>query len=246
MVMQEKDASGSLRHGLNNNIELKNYNRWIYDNISSGVGKKVLEIGSGMGAMIDFAAGKGRKITGVDIDSYFLKFTKRKYADNRNIKIVRSDCMSLGRKFKKGSFDSVIISNVLEHIKDDGRAVRIINSMLSSGGKVAVFVPAFQLLYGVLDKNVGHYRRYSRKTLRKVLETGGFEIEKIYYMNFVGFFGWYLNSKLLGRGLTPENQSAFFDKFIVPVERWVEKLIKPPFGQSIVAVAVKKYGNKAA
>jgi len=240
MGIKEEKEKNALRHGLNNNIELKNYNRWIYENIRDALGKRVLEIGCGMGAMIDFAAARGRKITGVDIDDYFLKYSKLKYAKNEDIRIIKSDCMVLDRKFKKESFDTVMITNVLEHLKYQEKAVRIMNKLLSTGGRLAVFVPAFQCIYGKLDKNVGHYRRYTKITLRRVLEQSGFEIEKIHYMNFIGFFGWYFNSELLGRGLTPVRQSLFFDKYIVPAEKMIEKIIKPPIGQSIVAIAVKK------
>jgi len=238
MDIKDKKTEDALHHGLDNNIELKNYNRWIYENMQEAVGKKVMEIGCGMGAMIDFAAAKGRKITGVDIDDYFVEYSRNKYKDDSDIKIVKSDCMALDGKFKKGSFDSIIIINVLEHIEFEDKALRIMNNMLFKGGKLAVFVPAFRSIYGRLDKSVGHYRRYTKETLRKVLEHNGFEIEKIYYMNFIGFFGWYFNAKLFER--MPEKQSVFFDKYIVPVEKIIEKLIKPPIGQSIVAIAVKK------
>jgi ubiquinone/menaquinone biosynthesis C-methylase UbiE len=235
-----KEENNALRHGLNIDIELKNYNRWIYENIREALGKRILEIGCGIGAMIDLASARGRKITGVDIDEHFLTRSKLKYAKNADIKIIKSDCMDLDRKFKKGSFDTVTIINVLEHIKRQEKAVRIMNKLLSAGGKLTVFVPAFQCIFGKLDKDLGHYRRYTKTTLRKVLEQNGFEIEKMHYMNFIGFFGWYFNSKLLGRGLTPVRQSLFFDKYIVPAEKMIEKIIKPPIGQSIIAIAVKK------
>lgn len=243
MASKAKQKGNALYHGLKIDNQLKNYNRWIYENIKEAIGNNILEIGSGMGSLIDFVIAKGRKITGAEIDDKFFKYSREKYAKNSDVKIVKSDSLELEKKFKKGSFDTVTILNTLEHIKDDFKAVKIIYNLLDKGGKLAVFVPAFQCIYGKLDENVGHYRRYTKATLRKVLEENNFEIKKIYYMNFIGFFGWYFNAKFLKRGYTPELQSSFFDNFFVPLEKAIEKIIKPPIGQSVVAIAVKRGGK---
>jgi len=244
MSSKAKQTGNALYHGLEVDGQLKNYNKWIIENIREAFGKNILEIGCGMGTMIDLAAARGRKITGADIDSGFITHAKKKYAGNPDIKIIKADMEGLSRKFKRRPFDTVMMINTLEHIRDDNRALKVIYGLLTGRGKLAVFVPAFQSIYGQLDKNVGHYRRYDRPGLRKLLEKNNFLVEKLYYMNIIGFFGWFFNSKFLKRGYTPEFQSAVFDNFLVPVESAVERIIKPPFGQSLVAIASKKIRDK--
>ena len=213
MAAKIKKKVSALHHGLIIDKQLKNYNSWIYENIKEAIGNDVLDVGSGMGTLIDFAVAKGRKITGAEIDKKFLAYSRKKYAKTPGIRIVKADSLELEKYFKKGSFDTVTILNTLEHIKDDFKAIRIIYNLLSTEGKLAVFVPAFQGIYGKLDENAGHYRRYNKAMLRKVLEGNNFEIKKMYYMNFVGFFGWYFNTKLLNSGLYPGTAVNFFQQF---------------------------------
>ncbi len=234
------DKNDALTDSLENNKTLKNYNCWIYENIKPALGKNIIEIGCGLGAIIDFMITKRNKITGVDISDEYIKYLKKNYKKYRNIKIIKSNILNLPGKVKNNSFDTVVMINVLEHIKDDDRAIKIVKKVLKKNGKLALMVPAFNILFGPLDKNVGHYRRYNKKMLKNLLIKNNFEIENIYYMNFVGFFGWLLNVKILRRNYTPKNQSFLFDKFIVPILKWIERWIKPPVGQSLIVIAKKK------
>ncbi len=235
--MYKKDV---LTDSLENNKALKNYNCWIYENIKPALGKNIIEIGCGLGAIIDFMINETNKITGVDISDEYIKYLKKHYKKYKNIKIIKSDILQLPGKVKNNSFDTVVMINVLEHIKDEDRAVKIVRKILKKGGKLALMVPAFNMLYGPLDKNVGHYRRYEKKFLKELLSKNNFDIQGIYYMNFVGFFGWLLNVRILKRNYTPKNQSFLFNKFIVPILKKIEKWIKPPVGQSIIVIAKKK------
>jgi hypothetical protein len=81
--------------------------------------------------------------------------------------------------------DCCICLNALEHIEDDRQALHGMASILSAGGVVVLLVPAFPMLYGPIDSNLGHYRRYSR-----------------------GFFGPLL-SRLEGLACAPFGQSLF-------------------------------------
>lgn len=232
--------SDALTDSLTNNKGLKNYNRWIYENIRTALGEKIIEIGCGLGAIIDFMISKNNEITGVDISDEYIKFLKKYYKKNKNIRIIKSDILDLPVKVKKNYFDSVVMINVLEHIKDDDKAIKIIRKLLKKGGSIALMVPAFNILFGPLDKNVGHFRRYEKKQLEQLLKKNNFEIKEIYYMNFVGFFGWLLNVRIFKRNYTPKNQSFLFDRLIVPILKQIERHIKPPVGQSIIAIAIKK------
>jgi SAM-dependent methyltransferase len=239
---QKKEGINSslLSHGLEVDMTLGNYNAWIFENIKEAVAGNVLELGCGLGTMIDFIKIKARSVRGVEIDPSFAAYSKKKFAKDKKVKIIRADTLKTGKLFRAASFDTVVTINVLEHIKDDAKAVRIMHRLLKNSGRLAVFVPAFKSLYGALDKNAGHYRRYDKKSMRGLLEGAGFEIKKLYYMNFPGFFGWYLNTVLLRRDRTPEMQASFFSNYLVPLVSFFERYVKPPVGQSLLVIAQKK------
>lgn len=109
-----------------------------------------------------------------------------------------------------------------------------------------MFVPAGPEIFGRLDEEMGHYRRYTKKELQKKVESVGFTVEKIYYANFPGYFLWWGRGALLGK--MQKNQSGtsksdiffakVFDSLIVPL-LYLEKFIHPPLGQSLVLIAKK-------
>jgi hypothetical protein len=60
---------------------------------------------------------------------------------------------------------------------------------------------------------------------------------KIEFMNSIGILGWFLNNRILRRREESVSQVALYDRFFVPLIRRIEKIITPPFGLSIVAIA---------
>jgi SAM-dependent methyltransferase len=136
-----------------------------------------------------------------------------------------------------GSYDTVVLLNVLEHIADDRQALRDIFEALAPGGKVVVWVPAFEALYGKFDQRIGHYRRYRREELLAVLHNVGFQQVTARYTNMPGFFAWGLVVRLLGRAPTAGRLAAIYDDYFIPVIRRIERLVRPPIGQSLLVVA---------
>ena len=132
--------------------------------------------------------------------------------------------------------DSVVCVNVLEHIEDDVAALRAMADIVVPGGVIVLLVPAFDALYGPIDRNLGHYRRYRRRALAALCSSMGLEIRKLHYVNSVGFFGWWVNARLLKRETQSDGQIAVFDRWLVPVFSALEAAVPPPFGQSLLAV----------
>jgi SAM-dependent methyltransferase len=135
---------------------------------------------------------------------------------------------------------SVILSiNVLEHIREDERELRLYSDILSpQQGHLCLFVPAGPAIYAPLDRDFGHFRRYTKQALRAGLERAGFQIVRLNYFNWVGFFAWWLNFCVLRKRRFDPGAVRFFDRFILPPTHWLERHISaPPFGQSLLAVA---------
>ena len=129
-----------------------------------------------------------------------------------------------------------MLLNVLEHIADDREALDRMASILSPGGVIVLLVPAFPSLFGPIDRNLGHYRRYTRESLAKLAGACGLRARRLQYMNTVGFFGWWINARLLHRKEQSDSQIAVFDRYIVPLMSRAEAILRPPFGQSLLAV----------
>jgi hypothetical protein len=97
-------------------------------------------------------------------------------------------------------------------------------------------LPAFESLYGPIDRNLGHFRRYSKRAWGKLAESVGFRVRHSRYFNSLGFLGWWVNARILRRERQSESQIELFDRFLVPVLSRLERMIEPPFGQSIFSV----------
>jgi hypothetical protein len=104
------------------------------------------------------------------------------------------------------------------------------------GGAIVLLVPAFPSLYGPIDRNLGHYRRYRRGSLANLARAAGLAVRKLHYVNAIGFFGWWVNARVLRRETQSDAQIAFFDHWLVPLFSALESGIPPPFGQSLLAV----------
>jgi hypothetical protein len=107
-------------------------------------------------------------------------------------------------------------------------------AMLRPGGRAVVLVPAFQKLFGSLDQELGHVRRYTRADLSQRMSEAGFRVERTFYFNVVGMIGWWVNARLRKVPRIPTEQLGYFDS-LVPILR-LEDLVPLPFGQSVIAI----------
>ena len=209
-----------------------NYNKWIYEIIKPYLGKKILEVGCGVGNLTGYLQ-EGRKLVAIDVSSRFVAYMKLDYpnVETYNCDIVTSQVISL----KKYDFDSVVCVNVLEHIEDDSRALFNMYELTKEGGYLMLMVPAHSFLYGSLDLGLAHYRRYSKKDLINKVRQAKFKIEKVSYFNTIGILGWFLNSRIQRKKTISVLQLMLFDK-ITPYLRKIEKCFDPPFGMSLFIV----------
>lgn len=135
--------------------------------------------------------------------------------------------------------DSVVATNVLEHIEDDVHFLRTAHQILDKQGTLLLFVPALTWLYSTIDQVHGHFRRYGKKSLGEKIERSGFKILDLFYFNFPGILSWFVAGKILRQKTIPRMQVLFYDRWIVPETSALEKRWRPPLGQSLVAIAQK-------
>ena len=144
----------------------------------------------------------------------------------------------------KSEFDwnAILSINVLEHIEEDEAELETYHRLLQAArGALCLFVPARPEIYAPIDKDFGHFRRYTRSELREKLERAGFELALFRYYNFVGYFAWWLSFCLLKKRTFDVSAVRLFDKAIFPVVHGFESNIcAPPIGQSLIAIAIAR------
>ena len=124
-----------------------------------------------------------------------------------------------------GALDCIVMVNVLEHIEDDRAAAQGLYDALKPGGHLLVFVPALPFLYSKLDKVFGHFRRYTRKSLRTCVGEAGFQVEKLRYFDISGVLPWWLLNTVLGKTSFNQPMLTIYDRVVVPPTRLVESIL---------------------
>jgi SAM-dependent methyltransferase len=194
--------------------------------------KVLVDFGSGTGSLSDIWKNKFKvSPLCVEVDPDLTETLKNKgYQTFREIEKIPF------------TIDAVFSSNVLEHIQDDGKILRDIRKSLKSGGKIAIYVPAFQVLYSQLDRNVGHFRRYGRQELTSKLELAGFRVEKCFYSDSLGFVASLLVKALhfhKNGVLCSSSSLKIYDRIFYPMSRALDFMgLRHLFGKNLVAFAV--------
>lgn len=130
--------------------------------------------------------------------------------------------------------------NVFEHIEDDEMAVMQVRRKLKPGGGFLLYVPAFQFLWSSLDDQVCHRRRYTKTTLRRLVQGAGFSIERLRYADTLGFLVTLLFrlSRRSAETLTPTS-IGFYDRWIFPPSRVFDLLFNRLFGKNVFVLCRK-------
>jgi SAM-dependent methyltransferase len=213
---------------------LANYNAWIvkqfvrYFRKSDLTGKAVLDFGAGIGTLsVLFERDSGVRPLAVEVD-----VNQQVALRNRNIETYAS-LADLPRPI-----DFAYSSNVLEHIPDDVAALAALSDSLVTGGKIAIFVPAFESIWSTLDDKVGHHRRYTIASLKEKLATTGFEVQSMKYCDSLGFLLAFLY-KFIGdaSGEPSDTSLKIFDRAVFPVSLVVDKATSRLFGKNVLALA---------
>jgi trans-aconitate methyltransferase len=188
---------------------------------------------------VDFGAGSG---------TFALELSNRGLAvecieaDSKLISKLRSNGFIAHEQISSMANNSqnyIYSLNVLEHINEDKFIIGQLGKKLSSNGKILVYVPAFMALWSQMDTLVGHVRRYSRKQMASLFDEQTWEIEKIAFVDSLGYFASIFLKKFgNASGELSQGLVIFYDKMIFPLSKLLDKL-KIPFGKNIYVVARK-------
>jgi SAM-dependent methyltransferase len=219
--------------------EAENYNRWIAEQFAPYAGRRVMEVGCGIGNLSKQWIDR-ESFVGVDTERDCVEKCKDRFAGVATARFFqdRVGAPDWVRRWSEHRPDTIVAVNVLEHIREDLEALRGWRDIVRAGGggHVCIFVPAFEFAYSAFDKRYGHYRRYTKETLRDKMLDAGLDLQELRYFNMPGLLGWWTTFVLLKRGDAVPGQIGLYDKVVVPLMRRLEKVVTPPFGNSVVAV----------
>jgi len=224
------DVVETLDGALGDIASARAYNEWLFGRARPKLGRRVADVGAGIGTFSALAAAAGSEVVAVEPEPQFAAILRERFEGVEQVRVVEGPLDSV-----EWDFDSVICFNVLEHIEDDAATLSLFADRLVSGGRLFLLVPAHRMLFGGYDRAAGHLRRYSKTLLRELLLDAGFEVETLRHVNPVGAAGWLIRVTLRSAPEWPSGSFAAFDR-LVPILRPLDR-IRLPFGLSLWAVA---------
>jgi SAM-dependent methyltransferase len=195
----------------------------------------VLDAGCGTGIVTKPLVEKRMDVYSVDIDKRLTEKTKR---FNKN----KTFCLNFNKidnnRFPK--FGTILMPDVLEHIKDDVGAIRKAYSMLRQGGEYIISVPYHNFFWTKNDEVRGHIRRYSKKELKRKLKSNGFKVRKMILWNMLSVIPLFLG-RLLGYRTPHESISkSKLNNVLIWYMNNIEYHLPIPIGSGLICVAEKK------
>jgi SAM-dependent methyltransferase len=201
---------------------------------------RILDAGCGSGRNMELLVGFG-SVTGLEPAERSAAIARARGAGE-----VVQGSLEGPLPFESGAFDLVACLDVLEHLEDDGAALRELRRVTADGGRLLVTVPAYRLLWGMHDELAGHRRRYTRSSLLSAAGAAGWRPTRVTGFNatlLVPIGLARMADRLLGEraarrsdlGRTPR---APLEPILAAEARMIGSGRSLPFGVSLVALLV--------
>ena len=222
--------------------EAGQFNAWMFERIKGYCCGAILEIGSGIGNMSAYLVEHFSDVTLSDMQPEYCQRLRRTFEGRPSLRHIYSVDLAaedFGRTYPQllGQFDTVVALNVVEHIDDHVLAVKNAHSLLRPGGRLVILVPAYPWLYNALDRELGHFRRYTRKSLKEVLSGEGLRVESMEFFNAAAIGGWWMAGSVLRMDKIRKGPLNLYNS-LVWMMRLVDKVAGKRIGLSIIAVAM--------
>jgi SAM-dependent methyltransferase len=196
----------------------------------------ILEVGAGIGSNTPFLdpGGNGRWIC-LEPDSRLIAQLTENLAQTRGRRGREAVCGTLQSLDASQKFDTIIYIDVLEHIENDREELDTAASRLRAGGRIVVLSPAHNWLFTPVDPAIGHFRRYNRPMLRSI-SPASLRLEQLIYLDSMGLVLSIANLLLLRQSMPTKAQLRFWDRWVVPISRVVDRCFFSSVGKSIVGI----------
>jgi len=214
------------------------FTRWMADVVAPYAGGRVLEIGAGMGNMSRHLAPRRNLYVATDINPEYIEHLGNMFRHRSEVWVRKLDATN-DEDFAvfADQMDTVVCLNVLEHIEDDSATLRAIRGILQPDGKLILLVPNDPKAYGTIDKQIGHFRRYTPETLRAVLLGAGYVVDDVLKFNRVSMPAWRFAGQVRKTQHLSRVSLQIFDRLVWAWRRIDDMLPWEP--ASIIAIARK-------
>ena len=218
--------------------EAKNYYAWVLKQFEPFLGPTVIEAGAGIGTFSEFliSSPKVKKLFAIEPASNTYPHLEQRFRSDDRVETIQG---YLTDHYKSMSANAVVAVNVLEHVENHQEFLTEAHSAVVPGGALLLFVPALPGIFGSLDRAFEHHRRYTRRTLRDVIEKAGWKPRRISYMNMPGIAAWFMAGRVMKKTNIAPSETKAYDRLVVPILSKVESLIEPPIGSNLVAIATR-------
>ncbi len=218
----------------------RNWKAYWRAQIAGFVRGEVLEVGAGIGANTLTLAGLDyQRWTCLEPDAALAARIPLP-PGGRHVPVTGTiDDLPAGAKFDAILYDTILYIDVLEHIEDDRAEMARAAARLKPGGALIVLAPAHPFLYTPFDRAIGHFRRYTRDSLRATLLAIGppaLRVEKLVYLDAAGMLASAANRLLLQSAMPSERQILTWDRLLVPVSRLIDPILAGRVGKSVLGV----------
>ena len=201
-------------------------------------GTRILDVGCSTGHVIAEIPDTYER-TGVDISARAIELAR---AARPDIRFAEASVENL--PFDDGSFDAVLSTDVLSDkgVEDEAVALGELHRVLRPGGVLLIQLPAYAWLKGDYDDVVATARRYNARSLRRLLQTGGFVIEHLTY-RVTALFPLAAIRRLVadsGSGNDLEVPRPALNRLLTRITRAENRFAvrhRLPFGLSVFAIA---------
>jgi hypothetical protein len=215
-----------------------NWKSYLRRQISPFLGKRVLEVGAGIGATTRMLCdGSQERWVCLEPDAPMARLLSVQIENKELPDCCEVQAGTVGDVTEE--FDSLIYIDVLEHIPEDREEIEAAAERVKVGGYIVVLSPAHQHLYTPFDKRIGHCRRYSKKMLA-ALPTPILSINRLRYLDCVGYFASLANRFMLRQSMPTLNQIRVWDGLMVPVSKLLDPLLGYKAGKSVLCVYRKE------
>jgi len=207
--------------------------------ISAHVRGDVLEVGAGMGTNTSFLKSpQTASWTCLEPDALLAAQIREKFATDASLRDSHVLIGNTETITHRAEFDTILYIDVLEHITDDKAELQRASRLLRRAGNLIVLSPAYSWLYTPFDRAIGHLRRYRKKTLQASAPPDC-RLEKMIYLDSAGLLASSGNRLLLKQSMPTLRQILFWDHYLVPGSRVLDRLVLHGFGKSILGIWTK-------
>jgi SAM-dependent methyltransferase len=208
----------------------RNWKNYWRDQIAPYVSGDVLEVGAGIGANTRLLASLPHKgWTSLEPDATLARQIEKLSPRHRTLSATLEGLPAGNR------FDTILYIDVLEHIQWDRDELKAAAARLRPGGHLIVLAPAHPFLYTPFDAAIGHYRRYTRGSLRAIGPRILTRV-RIDYLDCAGMLASAANRFLLKSAMPTQRQILIWDGCLVPASRLLDQVFKWRLGKSVIGV----------